>query len=311
MVTSTPIKPSPSQRSDLPPDLLPSKYVPNKFSSCITPDVISRGKQHDTLQQSAPAVRLRHQTHKTSITRNESNSSVNSNNNCERIDATSDSDTDPNQEFAFISNTAKRAFFSESEGSSKSPSPTNERVLTRKHRSSIDNGKPNKSIIFPYDKEVVRERVVSHKHTFDAQDTKGSIRSNVVRRGLSLSNLLHIGGGSMVTRTFSHVSLCSAAESSATSSSSSVEGRRPQRTISQVTLTFKKLSTADSSSSSSRDELEQASKTNIEEKSKNSSRYRRSKSLPKSPQHSKRYFEFNTQFKQITRSTVNNFAIVS
>lgn len=298
MVTSTPIRPTSSLRSDLPPDLLPSKYNPNIFLPGITPDVLTRGKH--TVQQQTSAIRLHHHGPNNETRKSSLNSFKIQNTTSDKGNPTSDSDTEPNQDFAFIRNNAKRAFFtdSESSGGSKSPSPTNERTVVRRHRGSLDNGKINSTKLI--DKEIITERIISQKHTFEAQDTKGPIRTDVVRRGLSLSNLLNISGGSMVTRTFSHVSLCSA-ESSATSSCG--EARRPQRTISQVTLTFKKLSTADSSSSSSRDELEQASKSNTEENSKCSSRYRRSKSLPKSPPNVKRLENHQVHFLTLMRPT--------
>ena len=80
----------------------------------------------------------------------------------------------------------------------------------------------------------------------ESSDADLSAPLSSVKRGLSLSNLLQLPSSTLVTRTFSHVSLCSAESGT----------RRPQRTISQVTLTLKKLTPTDSSSSSSHDELE-------------------------------------------------------
>ncbi|KAF2358352.1 Serine-threonine/tyrosine-protein kinase catalytic domain [Trinorchestia longiramus] len=262
-MTSTPIRSGGGRLSDLPPDLLPSKFRPVPHMQPGTPDILSR-ELGSLLRPFSdwPA--------KSPVPEKENE----------------DASNDNAPEFAYIVNKAKRAFFSESEESSKAPSPVNDKSQrTCEHKPSIDGPKASSSQI-SVEREIASGRLSVGKESsnFEAQDVKGSIRTDVVRRGLSLSNLLNIGGASMVTRTFSHVSLCSAESAG---SSSGTEARKPQRTISQVTLTFKKLSTADSSSSSSRDELEEANKGDPSSGAESAQRYRRSKSLPKSPHNSK------------------------
>lgn len=103
-------------------------------------------------------------------------------------------------------------------------------------------------------------------------------RMDVVRRGLSLTNIsVAVAAGppnsGSFTRTASHISLASASSSG----SSDVCGRRPVRTVSQVTLTMRKLSQV-SDSSSSKDEVS-------EPPSQDQLKARRARSLPKGPKH--------------------------
>ncbi|KAA0202442.1 hypothetical protein HAZT_HAZT001399 [Hyalella azteca] len=265
LMTSTPARSMAGRAGDLPPDLLPSKFRPAPHMPPGTPDILSRELGSLLRPFSQPAERS-------------AASPVSTGSDKENFDA----DGANVQEFAYISNRAKRAFFSESESSSKAPSPVDDKPpRVNHHWHSVDGSKTSSPKTF-VEKEVVKERVIYNKsnNKFEAQDVKRSIRTDVVRKGLSLSNLLNIGGGSMVTRTISHISLCSA-EGAA---SPGGEVRRPQRTISQVTLTFKKLSTTDSSSSSSRDELEEAVKG---DNRRDTQHYRRSTSLTKNQQQAK------------------------
>ena len=279
LVSSTPShlnEPTPAPgRFDLPPDLLPSKFTPNSLMQPGTPDILTRGHHSKPMPLSKP-MPVSNPPRKSSKL---------------HADSDSDSGESSKQDFAYISNSAKRAFFTDSESSSKTPSPTNTRAASRYTRKT--NRSPSEAKYVSSDKKDWSSRadnkdsVLSRRHHFEAQDVKDPIRTDVVRRGLSLSNLLNIPGASLVTRTISHVSLCSA-ESAKTSSSSA--GERPRRTISQVTLTFRKLSPTDSSSSSSRDELEEAGRGENAAitKASPSKTNRRSKSLPKSAHNCKR-----------------------
>ena len=127
-------------------------------------------------------------------------------------------------ELDFIKNAAKREFLLK--GSSVSSSNSSSEALNRRRSS-----------------DVIKTDRVSSLLT----DKRRHV--DVVKRGLSMTNLAETlsenSPSSLFTRTTSHISLCPSAKDS-----SANESRPPSRTVSQITLTLKKLSLSGSNSAS-------------------------------------------------------------
>lgn len=244
-LTSTPARPPTTcvLRADLQPDLLPNKVTLKALTNGHTPDILARGP-------SEPGRGLRGGAGGAVPTFHPPTSPITPS--CPTTDSDhsrTSSPTDPGRSgsgYSFISNAAKRAFLMEAEGGAGGAGmESGERPASASRRSSSSD--------MPH-------------------------RMDVVRRGLSLTNIsVAVAAGppnsGSFTRTASHISLASASSSG----SSDVCGRRPVRTVSQVTLTMRKLSQV-SDSSSSKDEVS-------EPPSQDQLKARRARSLPKGPKH--------------------------
>ncbi|XP_069156721.1 uncharacterized protein [Procambarus clarkii] len=250
-LTSTPSRlPTTSVlRVDLQPDLLPNKVNIKSLSNGQTPDILDRGH----MECSKGGCRNRGQvTPRYSALSDQPSPSP--------ITPVTDSDhsrtSSPVDEravgYGYISNAAKRAFLMESDGGDDGTSALPERPSSA---SRLDRNDVQHQVT-----DVLR-------------------RAEVVRRGLSMTNISSpsFATSACVTRTTSHVSLTSASSSA----SSDTSGRRPVRTVSQITLTLRKLSQV-SDSSSSKDDLN-------EPHQEPQALSRRSRSLPKSPAHTPRH----------------------
>ncbi|KAK8742543.1 hypothetical protein OTU49_001943 [Cherax quadricarinatus] len=246
-LTSTPSRPPTTSvlRVDLQPDLLPNKVNIKSLTNGQTPDILSRG----------------HMECSKGGCRNREGQAMNKNPKLSvqaplsPIIPVTDSDhsrtSSPTGEqavgYGYISNAAKRAFLMESDGGDDGTSSVPERPSSA---SRLYRDVPSQAT------DVLR-------------------RTEVVRRGLSMTNINspNFSTSTCVTRTTSHVSLTSASSSA----SSDTSGRRPVRTVSQITLTLRKLSHV-SDSSSSKDDMN-------EPQQEQHTFSARSRSLPKSPMH--------------------------
>lgn len=243
-LTSTPARPPTTcvMRADIQPDLLPNKVTLKALKNGHTPDILARGPM-----EVGRGVRggggggvpaFQPPTSPLSPACPTTDSSDHSR---------TSSPTDPGREargYGFISNAAKRAFLQEAEGGAGGAEEGGERPAFASRRGSSS--------------DIM-------------------LRTEVVRRGISLTNISIASAASHslgMPRTTSHVSLASASSSG----SSDMCGRRPVRTVSQVTLTMRKLSQV-SDSSSSKDEV-------CDAPPQDNARGKRARSLPKSPKFS-------------------------
>ncbi|XP_068214459.1 uncharacterized protein [Palaemon carinicauda] len=245
-ITSTPSRPPTTSvlRVDLQPDLLPNKVSVKALTNSQTPDILSRGpveyhrsRSRDSLGTERGAGALHTGIHAIVPVTDSDN---------DQSHISSPSDEEQATTFGYISNAAKRAFLMDSDaGEEMSAAPERPSSASRLERNELQTKASN------------------------------SLRtSEVVRKGLSMTNINcpSFASNTSVTRTTSHISLTSASSSS---TSSDIIGRRPVRTVSQITLTLRKLSQV-SDSSSSKDDLDDPQ---IDQQS----RTRRSRSVPKSP----------------------------
>lgn len=226
-------------RADLQPDLLPNKVTLKALKNGHTPDILARGPMEGGRGvrgcSGGGAPAFQPPTSPLSPACPTTDSSDHSR---------TSSPTDPGCEargYGFISNAAKRAFLMEAEGGAGGAEEAGEHRATATRRGSSS--------------DILQ-------------------RTEVVRRGISLTNISVASAASQslgMPRTASHVSLASASSSG----SSDVCGRRPVRTVSQVTLTMRKLSQV-SDSSSSKDEV-------CDVPPQETVRGRRARSLPKGP----------------------------
>lgn len=243
-LTSTPARPPTTcvLRADLQPDLLPNKVSLKALKNGHTPDILARGPMEVGRGMrgggGGGAPAFQPPTSPLSPACPTTDSSDHSR---------TSSPTDPGREgrgFGFISNAAKRAFLQEAEGRAGGPEEAGERPAFGSRRGSSS--------------DIMQ-------------------RTEVVRRGISLTNISIASAASQalgMPRTASHVSLASASSSG----SSDMCGRRPVRTVSQVTLTMRKLSHVSDSSSSKDEVCDAPQQDNV--------RGRRARSLPKGPKFS-------------------------
>lgn len=246
-ITSTPSRPPTTSilRVDLQPDLLPNKVSVKALTNNQTPDILSRGpveyhrsRSRDSLGTERGAGALHAGLHPMVPVTDSDN---------DQSHISSPSDEEHASNFGYISNAAKRAFLMDSD--------TGEEITTAPERPSSAS------------------RI--ERHQLQSKASESLRTSEVVRKGLSMTNIncpSFTTSTTSVTRTTSHISLTSASSSS---TNSDIIGRRPVRTVSQITLTLRKLSQV-SDSSSSKDDLDDPQ---IEQQS----RTRRSRSVPKSP----------------------------
>lgn len=247
-ITSTPSRPPTTSvlRVDLQPDLLPNKVNVKALTNGQTPDILSRGP----VEYSRGICRSREGL----VTDRGSGSLASgispithATDSDEHSHISSPSDEEQATNYGYISNAAKRAFL-------------------------MDSDVGEDMILMAPERPLSASRLERHELQMRAS---GSLRtSEVVRRGLSMTNINSpsFTTNTSVTRTTSHISLTSASSSS---TSSDIIGRKPVRTVSQITLTLRKLSQV-SDSSSSKDDLN-------EPPPEQQSRTRRSRSVPKSP----------------------------
>ena len=273
IITSTPIQNTPHNlKTDRQPDLLPNKMMPRHFMKGATPDILNRGpvehnmsviRSDETDFSSVRKVDEPYQknscnSNKSNRYRKEGRSAFSpfSSDKEEFFSASrklplslpqngspSPIHSDEDANYSYISDRAKREFFTRDDDGTRSggDSPIG-RPLSGSHASRMEKA---------------------------------------VKRGLSLTNICApalMNSPAVFTRTTSHVSLCSSGSSS---SSFQEFGKRPHRTISQITLTLRKLSSV-SDSSSSKENLSDPPKPSPQQHS----RTKRSKSVPKSPNHS-------------------------
>lgn len=247
-ITSTPSRPPTSSvlRVDLQPDLLPNKVNVKALTSSQTPDILSRGP----LEYNRGNCRSR-EGHVSDRNLGALHPGVSpiapATDSDEHSHISSPSDEEQVSHYGYISNVAKRAFLMDSDAGE-------EMISTAPERPSSAS---------KLERNELKTRASDSLRT-----------SEVVRRGLSMTNINcpTFTTNTSVTRTTSHISLTSASSSS---TSSDIIGRRPVRTVSQITLTLRKLSQV-SDSSSSKDDLN-------EPQSEQQTRTRRSRSVPKSP----------------------------
>ena len=247
-LTSTPARPPTTcvMRADIQPDLLPNKVTLKALTNGHTPDILARGPCEPGRGTrggggcAAPTFQPPTSPLTPGFPTTDSDHSRTS------------SPTDPGRNgrgYSFISNAAKRAFLMEAEGGGGGGGAGGVDECVERPASACRRGSSD----MPY-------------------------RRDIVRRGISLTNIsMAVAAASPhsmgVTRTASHISLASASSSG----SSDVCGRRPVRTVSQVTLTMRKLSQV-SDSSSSKDEV-------CEAVPQDQLRARRARSVPKGPRH--------------------------
>lgn len=223
-------------RADLQPDLLPNKVTLKALKNGHTPDILARGPMEAGRGVRGAAPAFQPPASPLTPMCPTTDSSDHSR---------TSSPTDPGREpggYSFISNAAKRAFLMEAEGSTGGCEEPGERPGIAGRRGSSS--------------DILQ-------------------RTEIVRRGISLTNISVAAAASPntigVPRTASHISLASASSSA----SSDMSGRRPVRTVSQVTLTMRKLSQVSDSSSSKDEVCDAAPQDNM--------RGRRARSLPKGP----------------------------
>ncbi|KAK7084058.1 hypothetical protein SK128_012904 [Halocaridina rubra] len=248
-ITSTPSRPPTTSvlRMDLQPDLLPNKVNVKALSGSQTPDILSRGpvelnrgmcknKEGYVYDRGVGSL----QGGMSPIfpaTDSDAHSHI-----------SSPSDEEPILTFGYISNAAKRAFLMDSDVGEDVISTTPERPMSAAR----------------LERQELQTRASDSLRT-----------SEIVKRGISMTNINSspcFTTNTSVTRTTSHISLTSASSSS---TSSDIIGKKPVRTVSQITLTLRKLSQV-SDSSSSKDDLD-------EPQQEQQPRTRRSRSVPKSP----------------------------
>lgn len=255
-LTSTPSRPPTTSvlRADLQPDLLPNKVNIKALTNGQTPDILSRGH----LDCSKGGCRNRDEyggeRHSSAASFHPAMSPITpvTDSDPDHSRTSSPSDEDQASGYSYISNAAKRAFLMENDGGEDGAFLAPERPASA---SKLEHNQ------------------------LQTQASHALRRKEVVRRGLSMTNInsAPFSTNTSVTRTTSHISLSSASSSG----SSDICGRRPVRTVSQITLTLRKLSQV-SDSSSSKDDMNDP---HLEQQT----RARRSRSVPKSPAHSARY----------------------
>lgn len=252
-LTSTPSRPPTTSvlRADLQPDLLPNKVNIKALTNGQTPDILSRGH----LDCSKGGCRNRDEyggeRHAASFHPAMSPITPVTDSDQDHSRTSSPSDEDQASGYSYISNAAKRAFLMENDAGEDGAFLAPERPASA---SKLEHNQ------------------------LQTQASHALRRKEVVRRGLSMTNInsAPFSTNTSVTRTTSHISLSSASSSG----SSDICGRRPVRTVSQITLTLRKLSQV-SDSSSSKDDMNDP---HLEQQT----RARRSRSVPKSPAHSAR-----------------------
>ncbi|XP_076045534.1 uncharacterized protein LOC143027818 isoform X2 [Oratosquilla oratoria] len=298
-MTSTPARPS--GVPCLQPDLLPSKLTPQALTSRQGPDVLPRSSNAgESGGGGAPlAVRVGRDKRNgrsgpvtaipispivaSAVVSNalQGTSAPPSKKNSEGSLANGQDAVVDGKGYCYISSPAKRAFFSDSSSEGhESPDRPSSSAAILSDMPSVSNTQERPSSASKASSSGARS---SRKFGDDATQngiSDNGMKNSVVRRGLSMTNIFapHLSNASsFFTRTTSHISLSS-------NSSSGSEGRKPKRTISQITLTMRKLSLTSDSSSSRDDLTDVASTKGGPQEDKNS----RTRSSPKSPGRSAR-----------------------